>query len=159
RVLGYGAEEFRRVVSGSLKLAGAVAIGAYLIEVAIARGFLGLTFILGTALLPTGRWLARRPLHWQRRRGGGWFRRVLVVGDAPTIVHLTNQLSRERHAGYFVVGACVPDALVAPHPQQLGGVPVVGSFTGVVEAARLVGADTVAVTSSAELSGLRLRRL
>lgn len=159
RVLGYGAEELRRVVSGSLKLAGAVAIGAYLVEVAIARGFLGLTFILGTALLPAGRWLARRPLHWRRRRGGGWFRRVLVVGDAQNIVHLTNQLSRERHAGYHVVGACVPDALVAPHPQQLGGVPVVGSFSGVVEAARLVGADTVAVTSSAELSGLRLRRL
>lgn len=159
RVLGYGSDEFRLVVGGSLKLAGAVAILAYLIDVNVARGFLGLAFMLGMVLLPAGRWLARKPLHRQRKRGGGWSRRVLVVGDAPTLVHLANQLSRDRHSGYQVVGACVPDGLKAPHPQQLGGVPVIGTFSRILEAATAVRADTVAVTGAAELSAARLRRL
>src|SRR5690606_11771364 len=60
---------------------------------------------------------------------------------------------------FRVVGACIPDALIAPQAQHLNGVPVVGSFSTVVEAATAVSADTVAVTGTAELSGLRLRRL
>jgi exopolysaccharide biosynthesis polyprenyl glycosylphosphotransferase len=159
RVVGYGGEEYRRVVGGSLKLAGAVAIVAYLVGTPIARGFLGITFVLGTVLLPVARWAVRQPLHWQRRRGRGWSRRVLIVGDAMHIVDLANRLRRERHAGFSVVGACIPDALIAPQAQHLNGVPVVGSFSTVVEAALAVTADTVAVTGTAELSGLRLRRL
>jgi exopolysaccharide biosynthesis polyprenyl glycosylphosphotransferase len=159
RVLGYGSEEYRRVVSASLKLAGVVAILAYLIDNAVARGFLGITFMLGMVLLPAGRWLVRKPLYRRRHRGDGWTRRVLVVGDAPTVVHLANQLRRDRHVGYHVVGACIPDTPMESRPQQVGGVPVVGSFNRVLEAATALGADTVAVTGSVELSGLRLRRL
>jgi exopolysaccharide biosynthesis polyprenyl glycosylphosphotransferase len=156
RVLGYGSEEFRRVVSGSLKLAGGVAILAYLMDSAVARGFLGITFMLGMVMLPAGRWLVRKPLHRRRQRGDGWSRRVLVVGDAASVGHLANQLRRDRHAGYHVVGVCLPLASATTH---LGGVPVVGSFSSIVEAAQTMRADTVAVTNSAELSGLRMRRL
>ena len=44
-------------------------------------------------------------------------------------------------------------------PQQLDDVPVVGSFRNILEAAAAVGADTVAVTASTELTASRLRRL
>src|SRR5687767_10715327 len=47
RILGYGADEYRRVVGASLKLAGAVAIACYLANVNISRGFLAIAFIAG----------------------------------------------------------------------------------------------------------------
>jgi exopolysaccharide biosynthesis polyprenyl glycosylphosphotransferase len=83
----------------------------------------------------------------------------LVVGDPAHVIELSHQLRREWYAGYTVVGACIPDALIAPVPQQLDGVPVVGSFRRILDAAEAVSADTVAVTGSDELTGRRLRRL
>ena len=159
RALGYGAEEYRRVVGGTLKLAGGVAIVLYLFDGQIARGFLGLAFVFGALLLPAGRWVLRRSLHRARHNERGWSRRVLVVGDAAHVLELTSQLRRDWYAGYRVVGACIPEALVAPEPQHLDGVPVVGSFRNILEAAAAVSADTVAVTGSTELTGRRLRRL
>jgi exopolysaccharide biosynthesis polyprenyl glycosylphosphotransferase len=159
RVLGYGADEYRRVVSASLKLAGGVAIAAYLSDLKVSRGFLGIAFLVGTAALPIGRYFARMALHRARSRERGWSRRVLVVGDASHVLELAHQLRRDWYAGYRVVGACIPDALIAPVPQHLDGVPVVGSFRNIVESASAVSADTVAVTGSAELTARRLRRL
>jgi exopolysaccharide biosynthesis polyprenyl glycosylphosphotransferase len=159
RILGYGADEYRRVVGASLKLAGAVAIACYLGDIQVARGFLGLAFLAGTAALPVGRYLVRQAQHHARSRGRGWSRRVLVVGDPAHVVEMSKQLKREWYAGYTVVGACIPDALIAPVSQQLDGVPVVGSFRHILDAADAVSADTVAVTGSEELTGSRLRRL
>jgi exopolysaccharide biosynthesis polyprenyl glycosylphosphotransferase len=159
RAVGYGADEYRRVIGGSLKLAGGVAIAAYVADFQVARGFLGIAFIAGTVLLPAGRWVMRRSLHRERHHDRGWSRRVLVVGDASHVLELSHQLRREWYAGYRVVGACIPDALIAPEPQHLDGVPVVGSFRNILEAAAAVSADTVAVTGSTELTGRRLRRL
>ncbi|GAA1764226.1 sugar transferase [Luedemannella helvata] len=158
-VIGFGADEYRRVVSASLKLAGSVAIIAYLADVGISRGFLGITFAVGTAGLASGRFIARKSLHRRRRRNRGWSRRVLVVGDASHVLDLVEQLRSEPLAGYTVVGACIPDSLVAPVAQHLNGVPVVGSFRTIIESARAIGADTIAVTAAGELTGRRLRRL
>jgi exopolysaccharide biosynthesis polyprenyl glycosylphosphotransferase len=158
-VIGFGADEYRRVVSASLKLAGSVAIIGYLSDLGISRGFLGITFAVGTVGLATGRFVTRQWLHRARRKGHGWSRRVLVVGDASHVLDLVDQLRSEPMAGYAVVGACIPDSLVAPVAQHLNGVPVVGSFRTIIESARHIGADTVAVTAAGELTGRRLRRL
>lgn len=159
RVLGYGADEYRRVGSASLRLAGGVAILGYIVNVGVARGFLAISFATGTVGLLAVRYAARKRLHRARSRGAGWSRRVLVVGDAPHVLELVHTLRREPYTGYQVVGACIPDALLAPVPQRLGDVPVVGSFRAIVDAAIAVGADTVAVTASGELTAARLRRL
>ncbi|MFY1633517.1 sugar transferase [Solwaraspora sp. WMMB335] len=159
RVLGYGADEYRRVVSASLRLAGTVAIIGYVANVGISRGFLAVAFAVGTVGLVAGRFGARKALHRRRAVGSGWFRRVLVVGDTPHVLELVHTLRREPYAGYRVVGACIPDALLAPVPQRLGDVPVAGSFRNIPDAAAATGADTVAVTASGELTATRLRRL
>ena len=159
QILGYGPDEYRRVISASLKVAGGLAIAAYLADVQVSRGFLGIALLTGTLFLPVGRYAARKMLHRSRSHDRGWSRRVLAVGDASHVIELTNQLRREWYAGYKVVGACIPDALVAPVPQQLDGVPVVGSFRNILDAAAAVSADTVAITGSTELTARRLRRL
>ena len=159
RILFYGADEYRRVVGASLKLAGGVAVAGYLADVQVSRGFLAIAFVAGTVALPTGRYVARKRLQRARASDRGWSRRVLVVGDASHVVELVHQLRRDWYAGYEVVGACIPEALIAPVPQHLDGVPVVGSFRNILEAAAVVSADTVAVAGSAELTAQRLRRL
>lgn len=159
RVLGYGAEEYRQVLRASFGLAGIIAIAAYVFRSDVSRLFLGLAFVLGTCGLLFARWIARRTLHRARIDGRGWTHRVLVVGDVPHVTELVGQLRREAWTGYQVVGACIPPALATPEPQHLGGVPVVGTFRKIVEAATASGADTIAVTGSAELTASRLRRL
>nr|WP_245736393.1 sugar transferase [Micromonospora pattaloongensis] len=159
RVLGYGADEYRRVGTASLRVAGAVAIAGYIADVGVSRGFLGITFAVGTVGLIGARFAARKRLHRARRHGTGWFRRVLVVGDTPHVLELVHTLRREPYAGYRVVGTCIPDVLLAPVPQMLGDVPVTGSFRNIVGSAVAAGADTVAVTASSELTAARLRRL
>nr|WP_228543149.1 MULTISPECIES: sugar transferase [unclassified Micromonospora] len=159
RVLGYGADEYRRVSGASLRLAGGVAIAGYIFDVGVSRGFLGISFAVGTVGLVATRFAARKALHRARCRGDGWSRRVLVVGDTAHVLELVHTLRREPYAGYHVVGACIPDALLAPVPQRLSDVPVVGSLRGIPEAAAAIGADTVAVTASGELTATRLRRL
>ncbi|MDI5943076.1 sugar transferase, partial [Micromonospora sp. DH15] len=159
RVLGYGADEYRRVGSASLRLAGGTAIAGYIADVGVSRGFLAISFAVGMLGLEVARFAARKRLHRARSRGRGWSRKVLVVGDTAHVLELVHQLRREPYAGYHVVGACIPDALLAPVPQRLGDVPVVGSFRGIPEAATAIGADTVAVTASGELTATRLRRL
>ncbi len=159
RLLGYGVDEYRRVSAATIRLAGAIAIVGYVVDLGVARWFLALTFSLGLVALVVGRYAARKWLHRARKRDGAWSRQVLVVGDAVHINELVATLRREPYAGYHVVGACIPDALIAPVPQRLGDVPVVGSFRGIPEAASAIGADTVAVTASGELTATRLRRL
>ncbi|MFC8617028.1 sugar transferase [Micromonospora purpureochromogenes] len=159
RVLGYGADEYRRVSAASLRLAGGIAIVGYIADADVSRGFLGISFAVGTVGLELNRFAARKRLHRARYRGAGWSRRVLVVGGTAHVLELVHTLRREPYAGYQVVGACIPDALLAPVPQRLSDVPVVGSLRGVPEAAAAIGADTVAVTASGELTAARLRRL
>lgn len=159
RVIGYGADEYRRVSSASLRLAGAIAIVGYIADFGVSRGFLGISFAVGTVGLELARFAARKRLHRARSLGAGWSRKVLVVGDTAHVLELVHTLRREPYAGYQVVGACIPDALLAPVAQRLGDVPVVGSFRGIPEAATAIGADTVAVTASGELTATRLRRL
>lgn len=159
KVIGYGAEEYRRVLSASFRLAATVAITLYLFGLGVSRGFLGISFATGTVLLIGVRYAANKRLHRLRAAGRGWSRRVLAVGDAAHVLELVAQLQRDKFTGYRVVGACIPEALRAPQPQRLGEVPVVGSFRTILESAALVGADTVAVTASGELTAARLRRL
>ncbi|SCL18372.1 Undecaprenyl-phosphate galactose phosphotransferase, WbaP/exopolysaccharide biosynthesis polyprenyl glycosylphosphotransferase [Micromonospora nigra] len=159
RVVGYGADEYRRVSMASLRLAGGIAIAGYIADVGVSRGFLGISCAVGMLGLEGARFAARKRLHRSRSRGTGWSRRVLVVGDTAHVLELVHTLRREPYAGYQVVGACIPDALLAPVAQHLGDVPVVGSFRGIPEAADAIGADTVAVTASGELTATRLRRL
>lgn len=159
QVLGYGTEEYRVVVRAGFRLAGGVAIYGYLFGLGVSKRFLALAFLVTISGLLTSRWAARQQLHRARARGNGWSHRVLAVGDAAHILELIRQLSREHYTGYRVVGACIPDSLATPEPQHLNGVPVLGSFRAIVEAATAARADTIAVTGSAELTASRLRRL
>jgi exopolysaccharide biosynthesis polyprenyl glycosylphosphotransferase len=155
RVIGIGADEYKRVVRSSLWLWGAVAIVCYIGRIEVARIFFAIAFPLGTLLLLLGRWGARKVLHAARRRSQEWSHRVLVVGGGKEVDELVAEFGREPYAGLHVVGACVPGGLDGDAP----GVPVVGSLTSIVQAVASTGADTVAVTASRGVTSSVLKRL
>jgi exopolysaccharide biosynthesis polyprenyl glycosylphosphotransferase len=156
RVIGIGADEYKRVVRSSLWLWGVVAIVCYVGRFEIARVFFAIAFPLGTLLLLVGRWAARKVLHRARRHSQDWSHRVLVVGGGHEVDVLVAEFGREPYAGLNVVGACVPGGLDGVAPND---VPVVGSLTSVLQAVASTGADTVAVTASRGVTSGVLKRL
>jgi exopolysaccharide biosynthesis polyprenyl glycosylphosphotransferase len=155
RVIGIGADEYKRVVRSSLWLWAAVAIICYGGRIEVARTFTAVAFPLGMVLLLTGRWAARKVLHRARTASHDWSHRVLVVGGGKEVNELVAELAREPYAGLHVVGACVPGG----RSDGAASVPVVGSLSNVRQAVARTGADTVAVTASPGVSAGMLKQL
>lgn len=156
RYTGHGVQEYRAVVNATFALFGLLAIVSFVFRLDFARGYVLIAFPLGTLLLLTGRWLARRWLV-HHRAAGKLSDKVLVVGDYSHVNQLVAALRRVPGAGYQVHGACVSD-----HTSRTGtvaGVPIVGDADEVAEQARTLGIDVVAVSSSAGLGSNGLREL
>lgn len=154
RLVGHGLQEYRQVLAASLALFSGLAIVSFALQLDFARGYVLMAFPLGTALLLASRWTARRWLVRQRRVGE-LSDRVLLVGDRDHVVGLVNALRRTPDAGYQVCGACVDDAVGS----DVAGVPVVGDESDILEQARRLRVDVVAVSSSAGLGTSGLRQL
>jgi exopolysaccharide biosynthesis polyprenyl glycosylphosphotransferase len=145
RHLGTGAEEYKRVAVGTLRLWAAVAIGCYAAKFQVARGFVVVALPLGLTLLLAGRGTARRVLVAARRRGLS-LHRVIVVGDRRAVVSLSAELRRETAAGFEVVGACLPEP--GGRLRESDELPVLGTLDDIPAIVRQHGADTVAVASA-----------
>ncbi|TMQ91784.1 sugar transferase [Actinomadura soli] len=157
KVVGYGAEEYRRVTNGGLGLAALVATTCYLTGLPLARGFVGAAFAIGTFGLLAGRYAARRRLHRRRTTHRDWSHRVLILGGGPPAAELIRRFRSEPYTGFHVVGVCLPDSEAAP--VLFDDVPFAGTPAAIREAITRLDADTVAVTASAGLSPAALRRL
>ncbi|MGH8867733.1 MAG: sugar transferase [Actinomycetes bacterium] len=148
RVLGAGAEEYKRVLTGTFTAFSLVAIGCYAARIDVARGFVALALPVGVVLLLAGRWFARRHLV-RRRRAGAMVHRLLVVGDAGGAAEMSERFRTAPDAGYSVVGVvCEPDTLT---PEAVA--------VSVVEAASRVRADAVAVAPTGPLTADGLREI
>ena len=157
RYIGTGSSEYRRIVDASVRLFAFVAIVAYVFKIDLARGYVFIAFPLGTLVLMLSRWIWRQWLNGQRQHGG-YSARVLLVGSLASVQHLAGELARHPEEGYRVVAACVPDGRAGDTvPGTL--IPVAGRVADALEALRGTGADTVAVTSSEELTAQAVREL
>ncbi|CAD5991288.1 sugar transferase [Agreia sp. COWG] len=157
RVVGSGAAEYRRIIEASVLLFGLFAITAYLVKSEVGRSFVITAFPLGLLLLLASRYAWRRWLK-RERLAGRYSAQVLLVGSFESVSHTARELGRHPEAGYHVVGAVVPTGLAAAY---LPGteIPVVGDLSRLDAALAASGADTVAITSSDELTPQRIREL
>jgi exopolysaccharide biosynthesis polyprenyl glycosylphosphotransferase len=156
RVIGTGNAEYKRVIDSTVRLFGIVAIVAFLLQLALARGYIVLAFPIGLLALIASRWMWRQWLSAQRLRGK-YSSRVLLVGSRVSVAAIARDLSRLPDAGYLVVGACIPGDVIG---EYLGaGIPVSTNLDQLQNAMQATGADTVVVTSSDELSPERIREL
>ncbi|QZT58441.1 sugar transferase [Mycolicibacterium austroafricanum] len=161
RVIGSGAEEYRRVWLATLSVFGGVAIISMLFKLEIARGYLVIALPAGLLFLAFGRWIARQVVVRARQKNGSCITRVLVVGSPAAVRDLTKSLAREPGSEYQVVGACLPGPMRRDRVDVpgVGAVPTYGDESDVVNAVRITGSHAVAVTATERLDGRGIRDL
>jgi exopolysaccharide biosynthesis polyprenyl glycosylphosphotransferase len=155
RVFGTGSDEYRRVGKAGFMLLAFAGFISYAAGLDLSRALVVGAIPLLTLATLLGRWAARSVLRRLRERGR-CTKRVIVVGRGGAALELADRLKRQRYAGLDVVALCVTPA----DRGRVGaaGFPV-GGLDDVVDMARRLGADTIAVTSTSETAAEYLRRL
>jgi len=161
RVIGAGAEEYRRVWAATLSVFGAIAIISLLFKVEIARGYLMIALPVGLVTLIGGRYVARRVVVATRKKRGRCMTRVLVVGSPPAVRDLARSLARDATSEYQVVGACVsgPDTRDRIDIAGVGSILTYGDEANVINALAYTNADAIALSATERLDGRGIRDL
>ncbi|GJF14775.1 polyprenyl glycosylphosphotransferase [Mycolicibacterium cyprinidarum] len=161
RVIGSGAEEYRRVLLATLAVFGGVAIVSMLFKLQIARGYLMIALPAGIAFLLLFRWVARVLVRRSRQKYGRCITRVLVVGSSSAVRDLTTSFAREPRSEYQVVGACIPGPIIRTKIDVpgVGTIPTFGDESNVVGAVTATNSHAVAVTATDRLDGRGIRDL
>lgn len=157
-VTGHGPGEFKRVIQASLSVFGLAAIGSFLFNLDLPRSYVIVMLPAGLIALLATRYLWRQWL-FRRRDDGAMMSKVVAVGDRHAVSELLADLARTPRAGYRVVGVCVAQDHARSAAKSLDGVPVLGPPDDVATIATAIGADAVAVTSSAAFGPSAVRRL
>jgi exopolysaccharide biosynthesis polyprenyl glycosylphosphotransferase len=157
RVLGAGPQEYKLIADATARVFGLLAIVAFLFKIEFARGYILVALPLGLIALVVSRWWWRRSINRQRRTGL-LMSRVVLVGSPESAAAVARDLIKAPEAGYLVVGYANP----APDSSEgLPGLPDVPSvklshLTGEMYD---IGADTVVITNSQDLSPQRVREI
>jgi exopolysaccharide biosynthesis polyprenyl glycosylphosphotransferase len=155
RVIGAGADEFRRVINAGIALTAAIAIVSYASTARMSRGYVVVAMPCVVGLDLVARYWLRKRLH-KVRAMGACMRRAVAVGHPKDVEALINELRREPYHGLAVVAVCLAGGGA---DTDLGGVPVHGGLADVMAAVRQSDADTVAVLACPEMNGVALRKL
>ncbi|WP_233492531.1 sugar transferase [Blastococcus sp. TF02A-30] len=158
RYLWLGPEEFRRVFNAAAMLLAALGTISWAFKLELARGFVVVAVPLAALLTLLQRYGQRRLLHAGRRRGN-FQQTMMIVGHRSAVAALREQIDREAHHGYRVVGCCLPDGHALDNAEAFDGIPVLGSLDDVAAMVREHQVDAVAVMPCPELDGPTLRRL
>jgi exopolysaccharide biosynthesis polyprenyl glycosylphosphotransferase len=157
RLVGTGAEEFRRIVRAGMALTACVAVLSYSAKLDLARGYFVIALICATVVDLLARYALRKRLY-RRRRLGNCMQRTVAVGPPSAVAELINVLRNDSSHGLSVVAACLADGA---HRRQdkIEGIQVAGGVDGVAAAVSSCRADAVAVVNCAEMDSARLREL
>lgn len=161
RVLGSGADEYKRVAAASLWLFGIVAIVSYVLRFDTARGYVGIALPVGLTGLLLSRWLLRQHLSVARQHGRS-MSRLLVVGGPSAVAHLASSLESAKHAGYLPVAAYTPGSHDGASFEPGSGLPILGhkaDTAAILKAIDECAADAVAVSAGVQLHPQILRHL
>ena len=157
RIVGSGADEYKRVLNGSAWAFGALAVVSYLLKLDISRGYFLTSLPAGVAGLLLSRWGWRQWLRGQRNRGR-FLHRAVVVGSPTHAKVIVDKLLADPGAGYLVVGVCL-DRVGGDTTFSPSTVPVLGSVEDVLPVMNRGVADTLIVTAGRSLTPKRLRAI
>lgn len=161
KILGYGTEEYKRLISASFWLFGLVALVSYSLQLETARGYVGVALPAGLIMLVVGRMMIRQLLKHERRNGSS-SASVLIIGGATSVDHLARSLKSQPMAGYRPVATYLPGAKPGVPMDGGLGLPVVGhssSAEDIVTAIHKLRPDAVALSSGVPLPPRTIREL
>lgn len=161
KIIGDGADEYRRVARATFVVFGWVAIWSLMFKWDMSRGYLAIAFPLGLMGLLLGRKAWRVWLR-QKRTVGSHLSNVLVVGGPRSGQEMALWFNRHRNSGLRVTGVWVPDAHTKNNewldvPDQF--IPVLGNDRNLFDALNIAEADTVIVSDTEHLGHRALRDL
>ncbi len=160
-IMGYGTEEYKRVLSASFWLFGLIATISYLFQLDTARGYVGLALPAGVVSLLTARMLIRSYLRGQRRVGKS-VSTVLLIGGEQGVAHLARALRSQPMAGYLPLATYLPGAPASTFLEPGLNLPVLGqnpSAESIVAAIRRTRPDAVALSTGVPLPPQVVREL
>ena len=161
RILGFGTEEYRRLLSGSFWLFGFVALVSYVFQLETARGYMGIALPAGICSLAIARMLVRRLLRLERTRGESTAK-VLIVGGIVSVQHLVRSLNGQPMAGYRPIGVHLPTGSGAAIDEDSLDLDILGygaTTDDVLAAIARCRPDAVAFSSGVPLSPRVIREL
>lgn len=161
RILGFGGEEYKRVITSSLWLFGLIAIFSYAFGFDTARGFIGLALPAGLITLLLSRFLVRQLLKLERQSGASTSR-VLIIGGRSSAEHLARSLFQHPLAGYLPVAVYLPGTPAGTTVAEDLHLPTLGHSTDaecIANAIRDFRPDAVALSSGIQLPPRSIRAL
>ncbi len=158
RVLGQGAEEFRRLGNAVITAVVLLGLTALAMDVGYFRPWVFAILPATGLCLFLSRYALRQVLHAQRRRDQ-CMHPVLVAGSLDEVADLIARTRREPHYGWSVTGVCIPGATTEGRRLDVHGVPVVGGLHDVPELVWTGRYRIVAVAPDSHWTRRRLREL
>lgn len=161
RILGSGADEYKRVAAASLWLFGLIAIFSYVLRIDTARGYVGIALPIGLMGLLLARWLLRQHLSVARQSGRS-MSRLMLLGGQSAVVHLAHSLESSKHSGYLPIAAYMPGVPIDGTIEEESGLPILGhkaDTQSILKAIRECRADAVAISAGVQLHPQILRHL
>lgn len=155
--IGAGTDEYAAVVLATTATAGLTAMVAYLTWTDLPRDYVLVAFATGLVALGTWRFSSRRIVRAIRLRDAYVIPTVLL-GTQPEVERVMSVLNREAWAGYAVQGVVITDS-EDEAPEEVRGVPVVGTSTTVKPILEELETQTLIIASTGGVSSMGLRRL
>lgn len=162
KLLGVGASEYSAILKASFFVFGSITVLAFVSKTDFSRFYILVGLPLGAIMLIIGRFVWR---YWLRskRQAGLYSSKVIIVGSLESASAIGGQLLRFPTAGYQLVGACIPNELENIRIEISGNktieIPNFSSVENLILNMKLIGADSVLVTSSDSISTVQLKQL
>lgn len=158
RVLGSGAEEFRRLGRAVFATGVIVGLSGLALQLADVRPWVFGVLPAILLIVAPLRYVLRRLLH-SRRQHGECMLPVLAAGSLEEVADLIQRTQRESHNGWRVEAVCTPGAVGVDGAGDIDGIPVVGDLDTLAERVRLGGYRVVAVVPDPRWTRPRLQQL
>ena len=158
RLLGYGPEEYHRVLQASAIEFGSLALLSYLSGAQLPRAYFLVALPVGVALLITWRWGARQFFIRARRRGA-FTHPAFVVGSRESASAVIAAISRRPELGLRPCGAFLSDADPFRYDAQRLPVPVIGGVEDLDRVVDGAGEITLLITPASGLTPPAVRRI